>query len=165
MRCQSINLSTSLDSHELVDDNEYMNTGGLLVKLAQQEAEEYVRAGIRITIPPSLPAELSLQRACYVYIYERPGRRLRAMHGGPLPKFPSLAQEVVRHVIDAIQLQQTSPVGLLDLKNLSYCVAVLGPLQRITVHEHLDPNNYGLYIKSDQDRSAAVLPQRTGVNT
>lgn len=135
------------------------------MKLAQQTAEQYVNDGTYLEIPPSLPPELSLQRACYVCIYDRPGRRLRGMHGHPLPRHPTLAQEIITNTVDAILLHPLGTIGRLDLRNFSYCVAVLGPLQRATVMKHLNPYIYGLYVLSDRGKSAVLLPQRTGIDT
>lgn len=140
-------------------------TGGSLVKLAKQAAEHYVRYKEHVHVPAFLSAELLLQRACYVSIYERPGHHVRAMYGYPLPRHPSLAHEIIMNTTQAIRYQQVGSIRQLDLSHLLYGVSVLGPLQRVTSKEHLDPMRFGLYVRSDRDRSAVLLPQRTGIET
>ncbi|MGH7930832.1 MAG: AMMECR1 domain-containing protein, partial [Candidatus Binatia bacterium] len=116
--------------------------------------------------PPSpLPVEASRQRACYVSMYENPGRRLRFMHGSPLPRHRSLAEEVIMNTVEAIKRGASQGLRPIDLSYFSYGVAVLGPLERISSPAHLNPSFFGLYIRSDRNKSAIILPQRTGIET
>lgn len=127
------------------------------LRLAQEATEHFVLHGEVVAIPYPLPTLLQLQRACYVTLYESPGRRLRAMYGTPLPKQSMLAQEIIMNTIAAIQSHvRGGNISRGDLASLSYSVAILGPLERITSDKHLNPALYGLHIVSDKSKSAKI---------
>lgn len=140
-------------------------TSGSVLNIARQAAEQYIATNELPQITWPLPVELLQQRACYVSIYENPGRRPRAMYGHPLPQQKSLAEEIAYNTVQAIRLRSASRLRKVDLSYLGYSVAVVGPLERITSPVHLDPGRYGLYIRSDRDKSAVILPERTGIET
>jgi len=140
-------------------------TGGYLLKLARQAAENYIKYGQPAGVPSPLPNELLQQRACYVSIMENPGRNLQAVYGQPLPQFNCLAQEVIHNTVEAIKIRRTGQFRPIDLSYMIYSVAVLGPLERITSAVHLNPESYGLYVRSDRNKSAIILPQRTGIES
>ncbi len=139
-----------------------MNT---YAKLAKDVTEHYVRRHAVLPLPSVLPAELRRQRACYVYLYENPGHRLRAFFGAPLPYEPSVAGEIVRHTITALTRFPSPSVRRADLSFLVYTVALLEPLQRVSSVAQLDPTRFGLYVRSDRGHSTVLLPGRTGVGT
>ena len=126
------------------------------VKLAKNFTEHFV---------PSLPPELNRQQACYVYLYQKPGQRLRATYGHPLPRHSSLAEEIRGNIIQALSGSAFINVRRSDLTSLSYSVAALDPLQRISDMTHLDPHRYGLYVTSDRGKINVILPQRPGITT
>jgi len=134
-------------------------------KLARSTAEHFVRTRQAPPITHRLPPELSLQRACYVYLYQKPGQRLRALYGQPLPRCSSLAEEIVANTINAISASTYLTIRRADLSSLVYSIAVLESLQRISDLSHLDPHTYGLYVSSDRGKSAVLLPQRPGIDT
>lgn len=136
----------------------------MYAKLAKSAAEHLVRANELLPLPDNLPGELYRQRACYVSILENPGRYLRAMAGQPLPRQATLAEEIIANTVNAIELS-SHRIRQADLSYLSYQVALLGPLQRVSDPEHLDPIRFGLYVKSDRGKSALLLPHRAGVET
>jgi len=134
-------------------------------KLAAQTVEHYIRHKEYLPLPPRLSGDLLQQRACYITIFDNPGRRQRARAGRPLPQFGALAQEIIWHTAQAACSNPARPVTRPDLAQLSYDVALLGPLQRISDSHQLDPNQFGLYIQSDQSKSIVVLPERLGIET
>jgi len=138
---------------------------GSILKLARQTAEQYIKTGQPLALPWPLAYELSQQRACYVSIFEKPGRHFRAMYGQALPYQQSLAEEIIINTITAMSSRHASQFRRADLSYLAFSVAVLGPMERITSHVHLSPHTHGLYIRSDRDKSSIVLPQRTGIET
>lgn len=139
--------------------------GGIYTKLAKSAAEYFVRQGEALPLPAALPAELYIQRACYVSLFENPGRHLRAMHGELLPRQASLAQEIIANTIAAIDGGRLGRIRRADLSALVYAVAVLGPLERVSSAEKLDPAHFGLQVRSDRGKIAMLLPGRTGVET
>lgn len=142
-----------------------ITTMNACLKLAKDTTEYFIRSNQAPVLPGSLPADLIPQRACYIFIFENPGRRLRAMHGSPLPRQPSLAQEIITNTIYAISHSSSRAIRRVDLPSLSFAIAALNSLQRISDHSHLDPHDFGLYIRSDQGKSTVLLPQRAGIET
>lgn len=132
---------------------------------ARQAAEYFIKEGEYLPIPSFIPTDLLRQRACYVTMLENPGRKVRGMYGQVLPQQASLAQEIVVNTVAVLQQNPSRPVRRTDLKQLHFSVALLGPLQRISDAEHLDPQRAGLYVRSDRGKMALLLPQRTGVET
>lgn len=140
-------------------------TGGTITKLARAAAEEYIKQQAYLLLPPHLPPDLLRQQACYITIYENPGRHFRSAFGHPLPKYGTLAEEVIRNTIDAIRYNSAHAFRPIDLSYLTYAVTVLSALERISQPEHLDPEIYGLYLRSDRQKTAIILPGRTGIET
>ncbi len=134
-------------------------------KWARAAAEHFIKEGEYITLPDYLPSVLMRQRACYVTMLENPGRKVRGMWGQVLPQQPTLAQEIVMNTVAVLHYNPGRPIRRVDLKQLRFNVALLGPLQRISDIEHLDPARFGLYLRSDRGKTALLLPQRTGVET
>lgn len=140
-------------------------TGGKYAKLAQQAASYFVREAQEMPLPSYLSSDLSRQQACYVTIYEDPGRRFRTMYGTPLPTTPRLAQEIIKNTILALQQEAYRIIRQADLNDFHFEIAVLGPLERIGGPEHLNPKRYGIYVRSDRGKSSVILPHRVGIET
>lgn len=135
-------------------------------KIAKEVAEQYVRKGVVPAVEGHLlPDELRRQQACYVYLHQKPGKRLRAMYGSPLPRQASLADEVVFNTVQAIESSGSRSIRRPDLSSLVYSVAALGPLQRISQVGQLNPDVFGLYVVSDAGKFQVMLPGRAGVET
>lgn len=130
-------------------------------KLARLTTETYLLYGT----PPALPAhvvpELLQQRACYVTILENPGRLIRGMSGSPLPTHLTLAEEIIKHTLAALH----PPLRRADLPHLLFIVGVVSHMQRISDASHLDPQQFGLYVRTEQGQTATVMPQRLGIET
>lgn len=135
-----------------------MNT---YAKLARSAAEEYVLHRTVLVPPDRTSGELATQRACYVSIFENPGRMLRGLYGQPMPQRSSLAQEIIANTLQALRWRPRRA----DLPDLHYAVAVISPLQRINDPTHLNPQQYGLYVRSERGQSAVILPGRVGIET
>ncbi len=136
----------------------------LTTKIAKQAAEHYARTGTYMETPAMLPYEMLVQKACYVSIIEQPGSRVRGSFGTPLPHSTSLVQEIITNTVEAI-VQSNVHMRPIDTMNYGYMVAVLGPIERITNKEHLNPRFYGLYMRTDKNKTALLLPGRFGVDT
>jgi len=134
-------------------------------KLAKTAAEHYIKTLTPPQLSPQQPPDLLIQRACYVYLYQKPGQRLRAVFGRPLPQYSHLAEEITVNTITAIIQAKHIKLRRSDLPSMSYSVAVLEAVQRINDYHHLDPYRYGLYLRSDQSKTSVILPQRPGIET
>lgn len=135
------------------------------VKLAKTVAEHYIKTQTIPVLSSPQPPELLLQRACYVYLYQKPGQRLRAVFGRPLPQCNSLAHEITANTIAAISQAKHIAIRRADLSSITYSVAVLEAVQRINDYHHLDPHRYGLYLLSDKGKTSVILPQRPGIES
>lgn len=140
-------------------------TGGKYARLAKEAARHYVMSGGTLPLPPVLTADLRRQQACYVTVYQDPGRRFRAIFGAPLPATSTLAQEIIHHTLAALRGDTNWNIRQADLGDLHFEIALLGPLERIGGPEHLDPRRFGLYVRSDRGKSTVILPHRVGVET
>ena len=134
-------------------------------KLAKTVAEHYIKTQTVPALSSPQPPELLLQRACYVYLYQKPGQRLRAVFGRPLPQHSHLAEEITANTITAITQAKHIKIRRADLPSIAYSVAVLDVVQRINDYHHLDPHRYGLYLISDHGKTTVILPQRPGIET
>jgi AMMECR1 domain-containing protein len=137
---------------------------GLTSKIARQAAEHYARTGEYMSIPWQLPQELLRQKACYVSIIEQPGRYVVASFGNALPRTRTLGEEIVHNTVEAI-VQSNVRMRPIDTASYLYSVAVLGPLERITAPEHLTPPMWGLYVRSEKNKSSLILPGRPGIES
>lgn len=135
------------------------------VTLAKNAIEYYVRQHDILPLTSAVSVELQKQRACYVYVFENPGRRLRTMYGEPLPRQSMLAYEIISNATQALVSPDTRPIRRPELIALSYTIAVLEPLQRISEPEHLNPFVFGLYVRSNKGKHAIIMPQRAGIET
>lgn len=140
-------------------------TTDTIIRVARQAAEEYIKTGQASPPPTGISGVLAEQKACFVSILENPGRNFRSMHGTALPRHSNVGQEIVANTLAAIDSSPGSRLRPPDLSYLSYVVAILGPLERITSQHHLDPSRLGLYVRSDQGRTGLLLPGRTGIDS
>ncbi len=134
----------------------------LYSKIARQAAEHYAKTGEYMPITWQVPAELLRQKACYVSVIEQPGRYILSSFGTALPRTRTLAEEIVHNTVEAI-VQSNVRMRPIDAASYTYSVAVLGPLERITGPEHLTPPVWGLYVRSEKNKSAIILPHRPGI--
>lgn len=139
--------------------------GGTIIKLTKSAAEHFVKHKQYIPLPTSLPSDLERQRAVFISIYENPGKYFRSQYGVPIPRQPSLAHEIIYNTVEAIRLSSKRVVRPIDLSYLAYSVTVVESLERISRPEHLDPHRYGLYMRSDRNKTAVILPMRVGIET
>ncbi len=115
-----------------------------------------------MSIPWQVPSELLRQKACYVSVIEQPGRYIVSSFGTALPRMRTLVEEIVHNTVEAI-VQSSVRMRPIDAATYVYSVAVLGPLERITGPEHLTSPIWGLYVRSEKNKSALVLPRRPGI--
>ena len=137
---------------------------GLYGKIAMQAAQHYAKTGEYMPISWQVPQELLRQKACYVSVIEQPGRYILSSFGTALPRMRTLVEEIVHNTVEAV-VQSNVRMRPIDAAAYVYSVAVLGPLERITRPEHLTPPIWGLYVRSEKNKSAIILPHRTGIES
>jgi len=133
-------------------------------KLAKSTIEYYIKTRAVLQVPNYVGPEFHSQKACYIYILQKPGQQLRGAYGSPLPQHQNLAQEIIINTLAAARTC-TPALRRSDLTALIFRVAIVDTMQRISSSAHLNPTIFGLYIKSDRGKSALVLPHRTGINS
>ncbi|PIT98054.1 MAG: hypothetical protein COT71_02850 [Candidatus Andersenbacteria bacterium CG10_big_fil_rev_8_21_14_0_10_54_11] len=119
----------------------------------------------RLSRRPAAVPLLAQQRACFVYITQKPGRTLRGIFGTALPQHRTLGEEIIRNAAAAATSGSHGRLRRADLPMLQFTVAVLDPLSRISHPAQLDPHLFGLYVVSDRGKSALLMPQRPGITT
>ena len=134
------------------------------VKLARHAIENYVKSGIRISIPDDLPGEMINNKAGVFVTIKKQGE-LRGCIGTISPVTSSIAQEILRNSISAaMEDPRFAPVSERELPQLVYSVDVLGQTEKIESLEELDVNRYGVIVSSGHKRGL-LLPNLEGVNT
>ena len=73
----------------------------------------------------------------------------------------SLAEEIITNTLSALE----PSIRRADLPSLQYIVGIVSHLQRVSDASHLDPEQFGVYVRSDYGKQAVILPQRLGIET
>ena len=134
-----------------------------LVKLAKETVEQYVRGG-KIISPPAEPtAEMTEKAGVFVSI--KKNGELRGCIGTFEPTAENVASEIIQNAISAAtQDPRFAPVDPSELDALEYSVDVLAKPERVGSKKDLDPERYGVIVKSGM-RKGLLLPDLEGVNT
>lgn len=161
-------------------------------KLARQAIEEYVKDGKALIMPKKLPKELIAKRAgIFVSIHSRPSMslgasgstrkenevridaegELRGCIGTILPTKDNIAQEIIDNAISACsQDNRFPPITKDELNNLEISVDVLTEPEIVSgdlrlAMNQLDPQKYGVIVKSEDGRTGLLLPNLPGVDS
>ena len=122
-----------------------------LPELAKMAVESYINEEKIISpdsVAPDLPAEFFKEKAG-VFVTIEKGGELRGCVGTYLPVYENIAQEVVNNAIAAAtQDCRFEPVQKSDLPYLGYMVYILSKLEPVRSMEELDPEKYGVVVKS-----------------
>jgi len=131
--------------------------------LARKTLEFYLKEGSLPKIPKDLPPEYYSRAGVFVSL--KKDGQLRGCIGTVEPVRDNLAEEIaVNSVSAAVRDPRFAPIDKEELPSLSVSVDVLGPMERISSEDELDPNEYGVLVRSGS-RSGLLLPNLEGVNT
>ncbi len=142
--------------------------------LAKKTVENFVRTGEKNDPPKDLPKEmLSSKAGVFVSIHKNSTDdnsqtvdQLRGCIGTFLPTKDNVAYEIIFNAIAAASHDtRFSLIKEDELKNLSYSVDVLSEPKPVSRIEDLDPKKYGILVKSENGKSALLLPDLEGVDT
>jgi len=135
-----------------------------IVALARRAVEAYVRQGQ--VVDAELPAGTPHGPAgVFVSLHSADGS-LRGCLGTFLPTKGSLAEEVVTNAISAATRDpRFLPVGPRELDGLHLSVDVLDEPEEVAGPEDLDPERYGIIVRTEDGRQALLLPNLEGVHT
>ncbi|MCK4591874.1 AmmeMemoRadiSam system protein A [Candidatus Parcubacteria bacterium] len=138
------------------------------IKLAKNAIETYIKTGKKIMVPENLPEEFyNCRKGVFVTIYEKYSeKKLRGCIGTFMPTKENVAREIINNAISAaVHDCRFNPVSESELENLVYEVSLLNPPERINSVEDLDPEKYGIIVKSPDGRTGLLLPDIEGVET
>ena len=134
-----------------------------IVELARKSAETYVREGKTITVPISLPSEMSGKAGVFVSIKKH--GELRGCIGTFTPSCDSIGIETIMNAISAATKDpRFQPVRAEELEDLTYSVDILSAPEKVKGLSELDPKKYGIIVISGQ-RRGLLLPDLEGVDT
>jgi len=135
----------------------------ILVKLARQTIEEYVKNKKKIDPPAELSDEMKVMAGVFVSLKKL--GQLRGCIGTFSPTTSNVAQEIINNAIEACAHDpRFSPVKADELSDLEISVDVLTKPDRISSEEELDAKKYGVIVKCGSKRGL-LLPDLEGVNT
>ncbi|MFM8552908.1 MAG: AmmeMemoRadiSam system protein A [Nitrospiraceae bacterium] len=137
-----------------------------LVGLATQAIAAYL-ADQRVLEPPADLYEAwpeALQPAG-VFVCLKYEGRLRGCIGTTEPLYETMAIEVVRNAIGAATRDpRFGPVQTHELADLSIAIDILSACESVPGLESLDPDRYGIILKSGEQRSV-LLPAIEGIDS
>ncbi|NPV27031.1 MAG: AmmeMemoRadiSam system protein A [Firmicutes bacterium] len=135
----------------------------MLVRLARESLEHYVRTGERLPTPAEIPSEL--RRRAGVFVSIKKHGQLRGCIGTIAPTQPNLFHEIVENAISAgVGDPRFRPVGPEELGDLVYSVDVLQEPEPIQSIDQLDPLRYGVIVRRGR-RSGLLLPNLEGIDS
>lgn len=128
-----------------------------LPELAKKTVESYTREGKIIQVPEDLSEKYKKEKAGVFVTIEKRGE-LRACIGTYLPLKGSIAREVIQNAISATtEDYRFGPIKKTELSQLSYTVYVLEKPERIASFSQLNPERYGVIVKSGP-KTGLLLP-------
>jgi len=135
-----------------------------LVALAGRAIEAYVRDGVTIDAEPI--SGLEPRRAGVFVSLHLPDGSLRGCIGTTEGYRDSIESEIVANAISAATRDpRFFPVHEEELAGLDISVDVLGPAEEVEGAESLDPQLYGVIVRTADGRQALLLPALEGVET
>ena len=134
-----------------------------IVRLAMDAVEAFVESG-KVISPEEAPEELLKTRAG-AFVTLKQGGQLRGCIGTIGPTKATLAQEIIANAIAAAtEDPRFSQVEPEELTQLTYSVDVLGEPEAIDSLSQLDPERFGVIVKSGR-RRGLLLPNLEGVDS
>ena len=131
-------------------------------KLARKAIKHYLETEEVMPVPDDLPLEL-LQERSGVYVTLRLGGCWRGCKGNPLPTKDSVAEEIISAAIKAaFQDGRFNAITAEELENSTIMMSYIGKLEKIKIKKDkhlLDPQEYGLAMRSPTGRWGLVLPR------
>jgi AmmeMemoRadiSam system protein A len=138
--------------------------GDPFVALARKAIESFVRD--RTRVDPPLSADGRLQRAGTFVSLHLPDGTLRGCMGTIEPQMSSVEEEIVANAITAAsgdpRFYSVTPQ---ELPSLDISVDVLGPAEEVHDLSDMDPERYGMIIRTLDGRRAILLPGLEGVDS
>ncbi len=133
------------------------------VNLARKALDFYLKEGFLPEMFGDIPPEYCSRAGVFVSL--KKDGQLRGCIGTVEPVRDNLAEEIAANAVSAaVRDSRFSPVNKEELPELQIFVDVLGPMERISSEEELDPYQYGVLVRSGSS-SGLLLPNLEGINT
>jgi len=133
------------------------------ISLAQDSIHHYLIHREKLSCPHPLSQDLRSRSGAFVSIKKL--KQLRGCIGTLEPCEPNLAMEIIENAFKAaLHDPRFSPVTTEELQELTYSIDVVRPLEKISTLEDLNPDIYGLVVKSN-GKQGVLLPDLEGVNS
>ncbi len=135
----------------------------IYVKLARDTLEKAVQQGGKPQLPSNLSEELKDKAGVFVSIKKQ--GQLRGCIGTIEPTRESIAEEIQQNALSAgLSDPRFPPLSPEELPYLTISVDILMPPEPVVGQEELDPQKYGVIVKSGS-KQGLLLPLLEGVNT
>jgi MEMO1 family protein len=132
-------------------------------KLARESLKKYLDDGCMPALQGSPAPGYETRAGAFVSI--KKDGCLRGCIGTVQPVQKNLAEEIAANAISAaLNDPRFSPVSKEELPDLTFSVDVLGPMERVESESELNPEQYGVLVRSGF-RSGLLLPDLEGVDT
>lgn len=137
----------------------------LYTNLAKQAIETYIKEKKVISPSKNLPQEFFKTKAgVFVSIFN--DNNLKGCIGTYLPTRNNIAEEIINNAIAAAtQDYRFNSITLKELPKLSYQVYILEKPKPIKNIKELNPEEYGVLVKSENGKSGLLLPDLDGIDT
>lgn len=133
------------------------------ISLAQDSIHHFLNHREKLSCPDPLSQDLRSRSGAFVSIKKL--QQLRGCIGTLEPCEPNLAMEIIENALKAaLHDPRFSPVTTEELQELTYSIDVVRPLEKISTLEDLNPDIYGLVVKSN-GKQGVLLPDLEGVNS
>ncbi len=136
------------------------------VSLAKEAVKRYVGEGEIISPPKELPKHFFTKKAgVFVTIKNKHGG-LRGCIGTYLPTRENIAGEIIYNAIAAATKDaRFGPVKEKEPETLIFSVYILNPPEKIKNLSNLNPEKFGIFLKSEFNKSALLLPGLPGIDS
>lgn len=133
------------------------------ISLAKESIHHYLNHREKLSCPDPLSKDLEARSGAFVSIKKL--KQLRGCIGTLEPCEPNLAMEIIENALKAaLHDPRFSPVTSEELQDLTYSIDVVRPLEKVSSLEELDPEIYGLVVKSN-GKQGVLLPDLEGVSS
>ncbi|GAB4244288.1 MAG: AmmeMemoRadiSam system protein A [Thermoleophilia bacterium] len=138
-----------------------------LVSLARKAVETYVREGRYLNPEEVALSDDAAPPGAGVFVsLHRPDGSLRGCLGTIAATRPRLEEEIVANAVAAATRDpRFPPLSPEELEELHLSVDVLHPPEEVRGLEDLDPERYGIIVRTEDGRQALLLPRLEGVDT
>lgn len=134
--------------------------------LARKTVESYIRDKQKLIPGNYKVTDVDVEKAGVFVSIKLKNGDLRGCIGTIFPVQNTIEEEVVRNAISAsTEDPRFNPITADELDNLVFSVDVMQPPEPIKDISELDPQKYGIIVKSESGKQALLLPSLEGIDT